>query len=39
VAAIKRHLTEFVEELALKFGMADFDLKLFRLQLYNELSL
>ena len=34
VAAVKKHLTEFpgLMELALKFGMADFELKLFRLQ-------
>ena len=34
VAAVKKHLTEFLglKEFALKFGMADFELKLFRLQ-------
>lgn len=34
VAAVKKHLREFLglNELALKFGMADFELKLFRLQ-------
>ena len=31
---VKKHLTEFLwlKKLALKFGMADFELKLFRLQ-------
>lgn len=34
VAAVKKHLTEFLglKELAMKFGMVDFDLKLFRLK-------
>ena len=34
VAAVKKHLTEFLglKELAIKFGMVDFDLKLFRLK-------
>ena len=33
IAAVKKHLTEFLglKELTLKFGMADFDLRLFRL--------
>ena len=33
IAAVKKHLTEFLglKELTLKFGMADFDLKLFSL--------
>ena len=33
IAAVKKHLTVFLglKELTLKFGMADFDLKLFRL--------
>lgn len=34
VAAIKKHLTEVlgIKELAMKFGMVNFDLKLFRLK-------